>query len=121
MIVNKWGNWITIGTMILVWAGPVAAVTDAEKCEAAKLKVAGKYNFCRLKAEAKAVKTGDPVDYTTCDSKYGLKWGIAETNGGGMCPTNGDQTNVQDQITADADFIALKSPAYASSTMATGR
>jgi hypothetical protein len=103
---NKWGNWITAGAMMVVSAGPVAAATDAEKCEAAKLKIAGKYSFCRLKAEAKAVKTGDPVDYSKCDSKFGLKWGVAETNGGGMCPTNGDQATQQVELRAKANRTA---------------
>lgn len=105
---NKWGKCSAIGAMMLLWAGAAVAVTDAERCEAAKLKIAGKYNFCRLKAEAKAVQTGDPADYSKCDSNYGLKWSTVESIGGALCPTNGDQTDVQDQITADADFIALK-------------
>ena len=32
-------------------------MTPADKCEAAKLKVAGKYGFWRLKEEAKGLKT----------------------------------------------------------------
>ena len=38
---------------LLVSVGSVAALPPAEKCEADKLKQAGKYGFCRLKAEAK--------------------------------------------------------------------
>jgi hypothetical protein len=34
------------------------AVSPANKCEAAKLKIAGKYEFCRAKAWASAAKTG---------------------------------------------------------------
>ena len=73
MIMSNCGNWnwITIGAIVLIWAGPALAVTDAQKCEAAKLKVAGKYNFCRLKAEAKAVKTGNPVDYRSATASSG--------------------------------------------------
>ena len=98
-----------IATMAMgLWAGPVLAASPAEKCEAAKNKVAGKYAFCRQKAQAKAIKSGNPVDYSTCDTKFGEKWASAETDGGGMCPTSGDVTDVQDQVTADADFIALK-------------
>jgi Protein of unknown function (DUF1566) len=93
---------------MVLWAGTAAAVSDADKCEAAKLKVAGKYDFCRLKAEAKAVKTGNPVDYSKCDAKFTDKWATAEAKGGGMCPTNGDAANVQGQVTVDANFIAVK-------------
>jgi hypothetical protein len=45
-----------LGAVLLI-ADTAHAVTAADKCEAAKLKVAGKYDFCRLKAEAAAVKT----------------------------------------------------------------
>jgi len=105
--VDRWGGWLAIGALV-VWAVPAAAATNAEKCEAAKLKVAGKYSSCRLKAEAKAVLTGNAVDYSTCDGKLALKWGTTETGGGGLCPTNGDLADVQNQVTTDADLIALK-------------
>lgn len=94
--------------LLTAWGTMAAAITDVEKCEAAKNKIAGKYAFCRQKAEAKAIKTGAAPDYTKCDATFADKWMKAETKGGGMCPTNGDQTDIQGQVTADADFIALK-------------
>jgi hypothetical protein len=103
---NKWKKWITIGAGMIAWAAPAAAVTDAEKCEAAKLTVAGKYNSCLLKAAAKAVKTGDPVDHTNCDGKFIRKWTVAESIP--MCPTTADDAGIQAQVTADASFIALR-------------
>lgn len=99
-------TWIVVGAAVVVGAG--TAMADADQCEAAKLKTAGKYSFCRMKAEAKAVKTGGPADYSKCDSKLALKWTSAETIGGGMCPTSGDQTAVKSQLDADANFVALK-------------
>ena len=92
--------------LALLWAVPAAALSDADKCEAAKNKEAGKYAFCRQKAEATAIKKGLPPNYTKCDSKLTDKWGKAETKGGGMCPTNGDLANMQARITTDADAIA---------------
>ena len=101
------GAWTLAVVATLLLAGPpVQAVSDADKCEAAKNKVAGKYAFCRQKAEAKAIKTGDPVDYTKCDASYGTKWASAETNGGGMCPTMGDQAAMQSCITAHTNRVA---------------
>lgn len=95
--------------LAIVWPDPAAAVSPADKCEAAKLKIAGKYNFCRLKAEAKAIKTGDPVDYTTCDVKFSEKWDDTETKAGaGVCPTEGDLADIQDAVDDDAATIALK-------------
>ena len=29
MKIYKWGNWVTVGVMILVWAGPAAALHDS--------------------------------------------------------------------------------------------
>src|SRR5262245_51836408 len=88
------------------WASVAFAASPADKCEAAKNKLAGKYAFCRHKAVAKAIKTGDPVDYSKCDESFVLKWGSTETNSGGQCPTNGDLTDVQDQITDDTARVA---------------
>jgi hypothetical protein len=88
-------------------AGTAAALSPADKCEAAKNKVAGKYAFCRQKAEAKAIKTGDPVDYSTCDEKYSDKWTQAEATAGmGVCPTEGDETAMQSFITQHTDDVA---------------
>jgi len=53
--------------LTLLWAVPAAAVlSDADKCEAAKNKEAGKSAFCRQKAEATAIKKGTAPDYTKC-------------------------------------------------------
>jgi len=98
------GALALVGALLL--AAQAQAISDADKCEAAKNKIAGKYAFCRQKAEAKAIKTGDPVDYTKCDTNFTTKWGTAETNGGGMCPTNGDDAAIQACITAHTDDIA---------------
>ena len=59
--------------LVLTWPGPAGAVSPADKCEAAKLKTAGKYGFCRLKAEAKAAQTGDAPDYSKCDANFNPK------------------------------------------------
>ena len=47
------GLWLAV---LLATATGAGALTPTEKCEVDKLKAAGKYGFCRLKAEAKAVK-----------------------------------------------------------------
>jgi hypothetical protein len=93
----------------LLWATSASAgPTDAEKCQADKLKRAALYSACRLKAESKAVKTGDPADYTKCEEKIVEKFGAAETKWGVECPTSGDVGDIQGQVTADSDFVALK-------------
>jgi hypothetical protein len=91
----------------LAYAGAAAALDPADKCEATKLKAAGKYGFCRLKAESKGVKKGEPPDFTKCDEKYSFKWQQAETvAGAGACPSEGDETAVQAFITQHTDDVA---------------
>jgi hypothetical protein len=85
------------------WATVATAVSDADNCEATKLKRAGQYGFCVLKAESKAVKTGDPVDYSKCDAKFADKWADADSIP--MCPTSGDAATIQTRIAGDANDI----------------
>ena len=90
----------------LVIASEASGLTPAERCESAKLKEAGKYGFCRLKAEARAVKTGGAPDYSKCDATYASKWPAIESAGGGMCPSNGDQAALAAFITVHDDDVA---------------
>jgi hypothetical protein len=102
-------NW-TIGALAIALgtATGARAQSAAERCEAAKLKLAGKYTLCRLKAEAKAVKSGGAADPSRCDSSLAQKWSAAESSAGGACPTEGDQAAVRDHLAADADVVALE-------------
>lgn len=82
--------------------------TKAQRCEATKLKVAGAYNLCLLKAQAKAVKPGAEIsgDLAKCDSTFARLWARAERKGGASCPTSGDAASLQSILTVTA--IALK-------------
>ena len=91
-------------TMIRTGAAHGASVAD--KCEAAKNKVAGKYALCRQKAEAKAIKTASTPDFTKCDPKFSQKWATAEAAGGGMCPTQNDEAAMQSCIAAHTSEVA---------------
>ncbi len=73
----------------------VQAVEPDVKCEADKLKETGKYGFCRLKAESKAVKKGEATDYAKCVAKFTGKWPTIESKAGGACPTNQPDVNSQ--------------------------
>ena len=97
-IIDKVGACVTLAG-ILLFSGSAHALSPADKCEASKEKTAGKYDFCRLKAEAKAVKTGGAPDFSKCDPKFSDKWTQAESTAGGMCPSNGDEAAVQAFIT----------------------
>jgi hypothetical protein len=89
----------------VVLAGTGRAASPADKCEAAKLGAAGKYDSCRLQAAAKGVKAAESPDFTKCDAAYAAKWTKTETNAGGMCPSNGDETAVQAFITESTDAL----------------
>lgn len=93
-------------TITVLFGTQARALSAADKCEAAKNKIAGKYLYCREKAEAKSIKTGTAPDYTKCDAAFSLKWANAEAQAGGSCPTTGDQTPVQSCITTDALLLA---------------
>jgi len=103
---RSWG--IAVAALMLVWTGSAAAATSAQKCQADKLKRTGKYLFCRMKADAKAAKTGQPADYTTCDATLTDAFGAADAKYGADCPTGGDAADVQNWATAAADILARK-------------
>jgi hypothetical protein len=100
---------ICTAVMYLVLGGALVSTVaygdDAARCEAAKLKIAGKYDFCRLKAEATAAKTGGTPDFSKCDPNFSGKWSQAEMNGSGMCPSNGDAAAMQAFITEHTDAL----------------
>jgi len=98
-------TWIALGTLMLLGAGSAAALSPADKCESSELKTSGKYSFCRLKADAKAVKTGDPPDYSKCDEKFTDKFGAAEMEGMGQCPSSATQAQIQAFITQCTDDV----------------
>jgi hypothetical protein len=93
----------------LLWGGiALAGPTDAEKCQADKIKRAGWYNFCRMKAESKGVKKSEAPDFTKCDDKIVAKFDKAETKWGPECPTSGDVEDIKDVVTDDvACLMAL--------------
>lgn len=99
MTTTQLGAWTAVAAALVLAGTQARALSDADKCEAAKNKIAGKYAFCREKAEAKAIRKGGAPDYTKCDAKFSQKWADAEAQGGGMCPTTGDQAAMQSCIT----------------------
>jgi hypothetical protein len=83
------------------------AADPAVKCESSKLKESSKYAACRLKADARAVSKGLPVDYTRCEDRFGDRWSKIEAKAGpAICPSEGDQVSMDIRITTDATEIA---------------
>jgi hypothetical protein len=105
-IIGKISACVALGS--LVCGGGAWAASPADKCEASKLSTAGKYAFCRLKADAKALKTGGPPDYSKCDAAFTAKWAATETKAALACPSNGDQASELAELTANAGRTAWR-------------
>ena len=77
--------WMALG-MVGVSSHGFAADKGLQ-CVSAKLTAASKYAACRLKADAKAAKTGDAADYSKCATKFVKAFDRAEAKAGsGVCP-----------------------------------
>jgi cysteine-rich repeat protein len=81
--------------------GPMGAGDDTDKCQGKKVKQAGKFLDCRMKATAKGIKKGLAPDYTKCDEKVLSAFTKLDDKGG--CAATGDAPAVQSDLTACAD------------------
>jgi hypothetical protein len=92
-----------------------AAATPAQTCQSNKNKAAGKYDYCRQKAEARFALTGDDAQLTAslqkCLDQYNAKWPLLEskaTAAGGACPSTGDQAAIQGVTDAHTANVAAE-------------
>jgi hypothetical protein len=102
------GKWIAV-TALLLSASSASAVDPAIRCQADKLKVAAKYTFCRLKAEADAARAFATPDFSKCDTAFSAGWQQAEARAlgkGAPCWTSGDQATVQADLAAQSGALA---------------
>jgi hypothetical protein len=107
-MMRKWQWWAVMGTLVLS-SGTALAVDPAVKCEAEKLKAAGKYAFCRMQAEAKASHSFDAPDFSKCDAAFEETWQRAESRAvtkGTSCWTMGDVTAIQGATEDYTDSIS---------------
>jgi hypothetical protein len=105
---GKWQIGALVGT-VLLWSGAALAIDPAIRCEAAKLKAAGKYAACRLQEEAKAARGLNDPSFDDCDAKFTSKWEIIERktlNNGTPCWTMNDMDSVKASIAADTTSVA---------------
>jgi cysteine-rich repeat protein len=75
---------------------------DAAKCQASKMKEAGKYADCRFKALAKGINKALAPDFSKCEEKQLNRWTKLEEK---TCSTTGDQAAVKADI--DACYTAV--------------
>lgn len=106
---------LAVGALVLLQGAMAqAGPTNAEKCEADKLKRAGKHAFCQMKAQSKFVKKGDAFklssDLEKCDTKIEAAFAKADGKYPADCPTLGDVGDIEAQVSGDtADLGVLLS------------
>ncbi len=97
-----WG----IGVSML-WVCAAHAGDPSLKCEFGKLKESSKYGACLLKAEAKGVLKGTAPLFSKCETKFTDRFNRAEAKAGpGVCPSEGDEVEINSRIVAHAADIA---------------
>src|SRR5262245_12484709 len=102
------GPRLAIVMAMLVIAGTASGISPADKCEAAKNKIAGKYSFCRQKTLAKAIRTGARPEYTQCDAQLLDKWAKAEQKAfdtGTPCKDSIGGTEVQTYLILNSEIL----------------
>jgi hypothetical protein len=107
-MMREWKMWILVGT-VLFWSAAALAVDPAIRCEAAKLKAAGKYAACRLQAEAKAARSLSQPDFADCDAKFADKWESVERKTlkqGIPCWTMNDMDAVKESVATSTSSVA---------------
>jgi len=95
-----------VASVGLLWSSGAGAATDAENCEGEKLREAGKYGLCRLRAEMKAVLKGESPDYSKCSQRFTLNWARREGSYDGSCPTIGDTAEAEAFVTNHTQEVA---------------
>ena len=91
---------LTVG-IALYTIGSAHAGYPAVRCHGNKLKHAGAYGLCLLKAESEAVQHDEGADFGKCDQRFTFRWQNEESKAGaGVCPTEGDEADVRNFITS---------------------
>jgi hypothetical protein len=94
--------------LLVTLAAPSDGAEPAIKCESGKLKSAGQYASCRLKAHAVAVAKATTPDFSKCDGKLTPKYAKLESSAGaGVCPTEGDESDIRSFVASHTDDVAL--------------
>jgi hypothetical protein len=92
---------------LLVASAAAQAATDTEKCEAARLKLAGKHAQCMLGAEAKGILTAAAADFSKCATKYDTKCAAIQSKYGAACSLSNDCATVKDIAECSSDQLPI--------------
>lgn len=104
----------------LLAVGSARAVDPADACKADKMRRAGLYDLCLLKARSKALKKGIAPNLGRCDAQFAAGWAKAEAKAAGACPTTGDAATLAARVNADvAGVIAALTPTTTTTSTST--
>jgi hypothetical protein len=112
--VRNFGLAFVISSVVFAAAATEAA-TPAEKCEAARLKLAGKHASCMLKTEASAILKAEVPDYTKCTAGYDSKCAAIAAKYGSECPLPADCASIR--VIAECASDDLPIPTTTTTTM----
>lgn len=98
-----------VATLVLaLGVSEVSSSDPALGCQADQLTLAAKYLACRLRVEAKSVRSATTRDFSRCDAAFTTKFAEYEARAGsGVCPSTGDQARINTQIVSDAADLAV--------------
>jgi hypothetical protein len=95
---------LALGILVLLSFATGPAHAQTAKCQAAKIKAAGKKASCLLSAEAKAAAKAGTADFTKCKSKFMAAFTKAEA---GTCATTGDVTTIENKVDSFVTELAV--------------
>jgi cysteine-rich repeat protein len=78
------------------------------RCQARKVREAGKYARCRFNATFAAITKGLPPDYTGCEGKLASTWSRLEGSAANPCLTSGDLTALRAGLDACHAAVAAR-------------
>jgi hypothetical protein len=92
--------------LLAAFAGAEAA-TNSEKCEAARLRLAGQRSLCLLNTEAVAILKATVPDFTRCTTKYDTKCAAVQSKYGASCPLPADCASIRTIAECSADQLPI--------------
>ena len=101
---------LAIGLLVVPVAANVAHAQPqgSDRCEIKKIRATSSYASCRYLAEWRAVRSGNPVDFATCDDRLTRDWDKAERYQGVDCPDGrGPLATLQADAETHTDTVAV--------------
>ena len=107
------GDRAGLGTQVDAFQSEIAAALtpNTSKCEARKIKAAGKLQMCELRADAKAVLVARTADFRKCATKFATAFTKLEAAKKEDCTTTADAAAIEADVDAFTGAVrAASSP-----------